>query len=124
MVIVRVALDEGSLTGKYGPDKTFPEDDFRVRYFAGDRMQRSAERVQKLEADLRAAGLPEDRTMTSAALQFALSPPAVTSVIAGMRTEQHAAQNAAVPDLPPLTDGQLAVFCGHRWLRAFWYGGK
>ena len=124
LVIVRVALDEGSLTGKYGPDKTFPEDDFRVNYFAGDRMRRTAERVRKLEADLRAAGLPGDRTMTSAALQFALSPPAVTSVIAGMRTRQHAVQNAAVPDLPPLTDEQLAVFRDHRWLRAFWYGGK
>ncbi len=37
-IIVRVALDEGVLSGKYKAGDTFPEDDFRSRYFAGDRL--------------------------------------------------------------------------------------
>ena len=45
-VIVRVALDEGSLTGKYDASHQFAEDDFRSQYFAGDRMTRTATRLQ------------------------------------------------------------------------------
>lgn len=36
-VIVRVGLDEGGLTGRITADSTFPEGDFRNRYFGGDR---------------------------------------------------------------------------------------
>jgi len=36
-VIVRVALDEGGLTGKITPDTTFEESDFRSKYFSSKR---------------------------------------------------------------------------------------
>jgi Predicted oxidoreductases (related to aryl-alcohol dehydrogenases) len=39
-VIVRVPLDEGALTGSVRPETTFPEGDFRNRYFAGERSAR------------------------------------------------------------------------------------
>ena len=51
-VIVRVALDEGGLTGKITPDTTFEASDFRNRYFRGDRKQQVYERVQKIASDL------------------------------------------------------------------------
>jgi aryl-alcohol dehydrogenase-like predicted oxidoreductase len=35
-IIVRVAFDEGVLTGKYKGNETFGADDFRSNYFAGD----------------------------------------------------------------------------------------
>jgi aryl-alcohol dehydrogenase-like predicted oxidoreductase len=38
-VIVRVALDEGGLTGKITPNTAFEESDFRSKYFRGDRKQ-------------------------------------------------------------------------------------
>ena len=37
-VIVRVAFDEGSLTGKFTGQTTFAEGEFRTNYFAGDRL--------------------------------------------------------------------------------------
>jgi aryl-alcohol dehydrogenase-like predicted oxidoreductase len=40
-VIVRVALDEGGLTGKITPNTTFEEGDFRNDYFRADRKQKS-----------------------------------------------------------------------------------
>src|SRR5690349_19199754 len=47
-VIVRVALDEGGLTGKITPQTTFAESDFRNHYFRGDRKQQVSERVQRI----------------------------------------------------------------------------
>jgi aryl-alcohol dehydrogenase-like predicted oxidoreductase len=49
-VIVRVALDEGSLTGKFTAGTHFIGDDFRQRYFAGDRLARTVARVEKIRA--------------------------------------------------------------------------
>jgi aryl-alcohol dehydrogenase-like predicted oxidoreductase len=45
-VIVRVALDEGGLTGKITRDTTFEESDFRSNYFRGDRKQQVYERAK------------------------------------------------------------------------------
>src|ERR1700678_3309493 len=52
-VIVRVALDEGGLTGQITPDTTFEKSDFRNSYFRGDRKQQVHERVNKITADLK-----------------------------------------------------------------------
>ena len=40
-VIVRVAFDEGALTGKFTAATTFAADDFRAGYFAVDRLSRA-----------------------------------------------------------------------------------
>ena len=60
-VIVRVALDEGGLTGKITPDTTFEASDFRSRYFRGDRKQQVYERVQKIASDLNIRSGPDGR---------------------------------------------------------------
>jgi aryl-alcohol dehydrogenase-like predicted oxidoreductase len=62
-VIVRVAMDEGALTGKLTPQTVFAEGDFRRRYFAGDRLQRTVDRV---EAIRRAVGTREPDLATAA----------------------------------------------------------
>jgi aryl-alcohol dehydrogenase-like predicted oxidoreductase len=80
-IIVRVAFDEGVLTGKYEVDSQFPADDFRSAYFAGDRLQRAVERVEKIKKDIAGSGL----NMPQVALKFALAPSAVSTVIPGMR---------------------------------------
>ena len=46
-VIGRVPFDEGSLTGKYRRGRQFPPEDFRSKYFAGDRLDRTVNRVEK-----------------------------------------------------------------------------
>jgi aryl-alcohol dehydrogenase-like predicted oxidoreductase len=119
-VLVRVVFDEGILTGKYTTETQFPEDDFRRNYFAGDRIERAVKRVKKIEADIADTGL----TMPQVALQFALSHPAVSTIIAGIRNVQQAEANIAASDLPPLTPEVLSKLREHAWLRGFWYSGK
>ncbi|MBZ0296694.1 MAG: aldo/keto reductase [Anaerolineae bacterium] len=119
-IIVRVAFDEGVLTGKYTADSTFPEGDFRNNYFAGDRLARAVERVEKLKSEFADTGL----SMPQLALKFALSHPAVSTVIPGIRNVYQAEANTAVSDLPALTSETLEKLQEHNWLRAFWYGGK
>ncbi len=120
-VIVRVGLDEGGLTGTIAADTRFPEGDFRARYFRGDRPALVAERVAALQRDL---GIEPDRT-ADAALRFVLAHPAVSTVIAGMRSVRNVERNAATAATAaadPLTDEQLQTLARHRWERN-WYRG-
>ncbi|MGW4813052.1 aldo/keto reductase [Kitasatospora cineracea] len=115
-VIVRVALDEGGLTGRITADSTFPEGDFRRRYFRDDRPAQVARRVAALTADL---GIT-DGELAETALRFVLSAPAVSTVIPGMRSVRNVERNAAVGDGVPLGEEQLKVLAGHRWERNFY----
>ena len=118
-IIVRVALDEGSLTGKFSQDSSFPDSDFRTRYFSGDRLSRTVKRVEKLKEDVEGCSLE----MYQIALKFALSHPAVSTVIAGMRNVEQATANTAVSDLPSLDDSLVEKLHGHLWRKGFWYQG-
>jgi aryl-alcohol dehydrogenase-like predicted oxidoreductase len=115
-VIVRVALDEGGLTGRITAASTFPEGDFRRRYFREDRPAQVERRVAAVTADL---GIAPDE-IAEHALRFVLSSPAVSTVIPGMRTVRNVERNTAVSDGRPLTAEQLAVLAGHRWQRNFY----
>ncbi len=119
-VIVRVAFDEAVLTGKYTADHTFPEGDFRRNYFAGDRLGRAVKRVEAIKQTIAGWKL----TLPQVALKFVLSHPAVSTVIPGIRSAEQAVLNAAVPELPDLTEEQLAALRQHAWPRSFWYAGK
>lgn len=115
-VIARVPFDEGGLTGNIKPGVTFPEGDWRHRYFSGDRPRQVFERVEKLRADV--AG--HTKSLTEAALRFCLSDPAVSTVIPGMRRPVYAEQNCAASDLGPLPAELLAKLKTHRWDRNFY----
>ncbi len=119
-VIVRVAFDEGVLTGKFTEETTFAEGDFRRGYFEGDRLARAVRRAEAIRADLEGTGL----SMAQTALKFALAHPAVSTVIPGMRNAAQAEANCAVSDLPDLSPELLVRLRRHNWRRAFWYGGK
>jgi aryl-alcohol dehydrogenase-like predicted oxidoreductase len=119
-VIVRVVFDEGVLTGKYARDSTFPEGDFRRRYFAGDRLARAVDRTGSIRKEIEGSGL----TLPQAALKFALAHPAVSTVIPGIRTVAQAEANVAAVEPPDLSEELLVRLRRHSWLRAFWYGGK
>ena len=119
-VIVRVALDEGSLTGKFTAGTQFIGDDFRQRYFAGDRLARTAARVEKI----RAVVGDRELDLATAALKFALKPAAVSTVIAGMRNPEQARRNCAVGDMPPMSDDVEQALFAHQWRRGQWYDGK
>jgi aryl-alcohol dehydrogenase-like predicted oxidoreductase len=115
-VIVRVPLDEGALTGQITTETTFPEGDFRNRYFGGDRKAQVAEHIDALTADL---GITRDE-VAEVALRYVLSQEAVSTVIPGMRTVRNAERNAAAGDGRGLSAGQLAILAKHRWEKNFY----
>jgi aryl-alcohol dehydrogenase-like predicted oxidoreductase len=123
-IIVRVVFDEGVLTGKFRQGHTFPEDDFRRQYFAGDRLDRAVARVEAIRQDIADAGLDDQLTLPDTAIKFALSHPAVSTVIPGIRTVQQAEMNVAVSDRLDLPESLLVTLRRHNWLRSFWYSGK
>jgi aryl-alcohol dehydrogenase-like predicted oxidoreductase len=115
-VIVRVAFDEGALTGRIRPETTFPDGDWRNHYFRDERKREVWERVQAIASDL---GIEID-DLPEIALRFVFSHPAVTTVIAGMRSLANVDRNAASAERGPLGDDQLAALRAHRWPRNFY----
>ncbi|MCT8992302.1 aldo/keto reductase [Chelativorans sp. SCAU2101] len=111
-VIVRVPLASGLLTGKFGPDTTFAEDDHRRfnrhgeafdvgETFAGVPYEVGLVAVEKLRPLV-----PEGATLAQLALRWILMHEAVTVVIPGARNRQQALANiaaAGLPALPPQT---------------------
>ncbi len=119
-VIVRVAFDEGALTGKFTAQTKFMEGEFRNHYFAGDRLARTVQRVEKIKAAVGSA----EPDMVTAALKFVLKPAAVSTVIPGMRNEQQAELNCGVSDQAAMTDELEMKLREHAWRRGVWYSGK
>lgn len=115
-VIVRVPFDEGALTGKLTPDTKFPDGDFRHFYFHSNRKQQVWDAVQAIVRD---TGISLD-DLPTLALRFCLSPPAVSTVIPGMRNVRHVAANVAASDAGPLPPETLQKLRAHRWVRNFW----
>ncbi len=115
-VIARVPFDEGGLTGAIRPGVKFPEGDWRSRYFRGWRPFWVAWHVRKLRPVL----LKEAATLTEGALRFCLSHDAVGTVIAGMRTAEHARENGAASDGRKLSPALLEELKRHAWPRNFY----
>ena len=112
-VIVRVPLDEGGLTGRIREDTTFPPGDFREEYFVGDRRAQTWERVSAIASDLGIG--PEE--LPAIALRFCVSAPAVSTVIAGMRTSENVRRNLAAVAEGPLGEPTLELLRRHAWQR-------
>jgi len=123
-VIVRVPLDEGALSGKYTPGHVFPPDDFRCRYFQGDRMDRTLARIEAIREDIKEANLSPEWNLPKVALRYAMDQPGVTLIIPGMRNVAQVQSNFQVAQLGPLPDFLMKRLRRHNWLRGVWYGGK
>jgi len=115
-VIVRVPFDEGGLTGQITPETTFPQGDFRHNYFRGDRKRQVFERTERLKAFLG----PEASSLPELALRFCLHPPAVSTVIPGMRSVRHVERNCAVSDGRQLSPALLRSLQHEAWDRNFY----
>jgi aryl-alcohol dehydrogenase-like predicted oxidoreductase len=115
-IIVRVPFDEGALTGAITPGTTFPSGDFRNNYFRGERKQEVFRRVEELKNLLgnEAGSLPE------LALRFCLHPPAVSTVIPGMRSTRNVRANCVVSDGRNLSDGLLARLREQAWEKNYY----
>jgi aryl-alcohol dehydrogenase-like predicted oxidoreductase len=119
-VIVRVAFDEGALTGKFTPETQFAADDFRAKYFEGDRLGRAIAHTAEIQQDLSGS----DYSMPQAALKWVLAHPAVSTVIPGIRNVAQAEANCGVSDLPVMPMTLVQKLRRHNWRRGVWYGGK
>ncbi len=115
-VLARVPLDEGGLTGAINPDTEFPPDDWRNNYFRDDRKEQLVGRVAAIWDDVK----HEVESMPEAALRYIISFPAVTSVIPGMRKEQHLQSNVQSVEKGPLSAEMLEQLKKHRWIRNFY----
>jgi aryl-alcohol dehydrogenase-like predicted oxidoreductase len=112
-VIARVPLDEGSLGGKMTRETTFPEGDWRKGYFNAKNLSDTMDRVDRLREDL-----PPGTSLPEVAIGFILSNPAVSTMIVGMRKEEHVRGNLALSDAGELDAGLVEKMRKHRWERS------
>ena len=117
-IIARVPFDEGSLTGMITPDTRFEKDDWREKYFNGDRKVDVQKRVEKLRKLLAS----EAQTLPELALRYVLSFPTVSTVMPGMRRTAHVKENICVSDGRVLSNALLDELKAHRWERNFYTG--
>jgi aryl-alcohol dehydrogenase-like predicted oxidoreductase len=111
-VIVRVALDEGSLGGTMTLETKFPKGDWRAGYFNPENLRNTLERIERLKRIL-----PAGMSLPELALRFVLSHEAVSTVIIGMRKLEHVRENIALSDQGPLSSELLRELKDHRWDR-------
>ena len=111
-VIARVPLDEGSLGGKITLHTTFPQGDWRAKYFGPENLKNTVRRVDDLKALV-----PEGMSLPEMALRFILSEGAVSTTIVGMRKPEHVRGNVATSDSGPLDSALIEKLRKHRWDR-------
>ncbi|MCJ8167329.1 aldo/keto reductase [Pontibacter sp. E15-1] len=110
--IARVPFDEGTLTGTFTKETTFPEEDWRSTYFVPDNLNASVEHADRLKPLV-----PEGMTMPEMALRFILSNPDVSTTIPGMRKAPHVLSNLSASDGKGLPKDLLEELKQHRWDR-------
>ena len=112
-VIARVPLDEGSLGGNITRETTFPEGDWRKGYFNPKNLSVTMDRVDRLREDL-----PPGMSLPELAIRFILSHPVVSTIIVGMRKEDHVRRNLALSDAGALDAPLIEKMRRHRWDRS------
>jgi aryl-alcohol dehydrogenase-like predicted oxidoreductase len=111
-VIARVPFDEGTLTGTFTKETTFPEDDWRATYFVPENLHASVE-----HADALRPLVPHGMSMAEMALRFILSNRDVSTTIPGMRKLRNVESNMACSDGQGLPQSLLQQLRQHRWDR-------
>ena len=111
-VIARVPFDEGTLTGTFTKETTFPENDWRNTYFVPENLNSSVEHADALRPII-----PPKMDMPEMALRFILSNRDISTVIPGMRQIKHVESNIACSDGVGLKYDTLLELKKHRWDR-------
>ena len=107
-ILVRGPLAMGILTGKFSPETTFAEGEWRNRWL--DDPDEHKQYLADLTSVNKLRSLAnEDRTMAQLALQFVMAHPAVTSVIPGAKNSQQLASNTGAALLADLTTTEMAT---------------
>jgi len=111
-VIARVPFDEGTLTGNFTKETTFPEGDWRGTYFVPENLNSSVE-----HADALRPLIPEGMTMAEMALRFITMNKTISTIIPGMRKERNVLANTATSDGQGLSSELYQELKKHRWVR-------
>lgn len=111
-VIARVPFDEGTLTGTFTKETTFPADDWRSTYFVPENLNASVDHADALKSLI-----PMGMNMPELALRFILANKQVGTVIPGMRKIRNVQANMGASDGNYLTEELLAQLKDHRWDR-------
>jgi len=111
-VIARVPFDEGTLTGTFTKDTSFPENDWRATYFVKENLLSSVEHADALKPLI-----PQGMTMAEMAIRFILSYADISTTIPGMRRLRNVESNMTCSDGSGLTAGLLHELKNHRWDR-------
>jgi len=111
-IIARVPFDEGTLTGTFTVDTTFPEDDWRSKYFIPENLLPSVAHSDALKPLI-----PEKLTMADMALQFILKNENVSTAIPGMRSSKHVKANLQNSNEIKMSDTLHTELKKHRWDR-------
>jgi aryl-alcohol dehydrogenase-like predicted oxidoreductase len=99
-------LHSGILTGKFSPDTTFPEDDFRHRV-VNFKEGLGAERLQQVEA-IREVLTQDGRTLAQGSLAWIWALDERMVPIPGFKTVQQVKENAGAMEFGPLTRAQMS----------------
>jgi aryl-alcohol dehydrogenase-like predicted oxidoreductase len=83
------------------------------------RGERFTETLQRVEA-LKRICAPYFPTLAEAAVRYTLSSPAVSTVIAGMRSRNHVDRNASYSDGATFPEELLAQLAEHNWPRNYY----
>ncbi|GAB3943864.1 aldo/keto reductase [Spirosoma harenae] len=111
-VIARVPFDEGTLTGTFTKETTFPASDWRSTYFVPENLNSSVDHAEALRPLI-----PSGMTMPEMALRFILSNPDVHTTIPGMRQIRNVEANISASDGNGLGSKLLHELKNHRWDR-------
>ncbi|MEW9531256.1 aldo/keto reductase [Microbispora sp. NPDC049125] len=108
-IIARVPLASGLLSGKYGPQTVFGEDDHRnynrqgESFDVGETFSGVEYGVGLQAVDRLRELVPQGMTMAQFALRWIVDHPSVSVVIPGARRPEQARANAAAAEFPPLS---------------------
>jgi aryl-alcohol dehydrogenase-like predicted oxidoreductase len=120
-VIARCILDEGGLTGFLTEATTFPEGDYRHRYF--DATIERSWYIHKVD-QLRQYVPEHASSLAALAIKFVCHQPGVTTAISSMHVEEHARANAAALDEPPLSEEVFhRLLTSHRFIKNMNHAG-
>ncbi len=111
-VIARVPFDEGTLTGTFTKETTFPKEDWRSTYFVKPNLISSVEHADALKPLV-----PSNMSMPDMALRFILCNKNVHTIIPGMRSVKHVQSNIASSDGKNLDETLRQKLVKHRWDR-------
>lgn len=117
-IIVRVALDSGSLSGAWTPATyaQWADDSVLKTMFRGERFTETLERVEAIKA----VTAPYYDGLDEAAVRFVLDRPEVSTAIVGMTSQRRIARNLSFADGRGLAEGLRERLAGFGWERNFY----